>query len=332
MKRVVTPWRADWQRKVEEQGFPFHSAGVRPDMEAGTYWFEGAYYEMTSAEVDILEEATEELHRICLKAADHVCCNPQILTQIGVPPEFHESIVQSWMRGDPTIYGRFDLAWDGNSAPKMLEYNADTPTCLIESSLIQWYWLEEKFPDRKPDQFNSIHEKLIEQWRHIRSLVGDKPVYFSAIRDNLEEFATVEYMRDVAGQGGCNTTFIYMHDIGWNGDCYTDVNEREIQFWFKLYPWEWLWKEEFGRQLPTMTGDVGILEPPWKSVLSNKGILPILWEMFPGARESPARLLGQRASRIALDIEADAGPGRIQHRVERQRASRGNERSLRRVT
>jgi glutathionylspermidine synthase len=24
------------------------------------------------------------------------------------------------------------------------------------------------------------------------------------------------------------------------------------------------------------------IEPPWKAVLSNKGILPLLWEMFPG--------------------------------------------------
>jgi len=24
------------------------------------------------------------------------------------------------------------------------------------------------------------------------------------------------------------------------------------------------------------------IEPPWKSLLSNKGVLPLLWEMFPG--------------------------------------------------
>ena len=48
---------------------------------------------------------------------------------------------------------------------------------------------------------------------------------------------------------------------------------------FKLYPWEWLFREDFGASLagsPTRW-----LEPPWKAILSNKGILPLLWAMFP---------------------------------------------------
>lgn len=161
MKRVNTPWRRDWQRKVEEHGLTFHSNGVRPQPESGTYWFEGAYYEFTAAEIDTLEASTQELHRLCLKGVEHAVHDRNLLFQLGIPPPFHDMIVQSWNRGDPTIYGRFDLVWDGIAPPKLLEYNADTPTCLIETSLIQWFWLEEKFPTEKPDQFNSVHEKLI---------------------------------------------------------------------------------------------------------------------------------------------------------------------------
>src|SRR5436190_3512281 len=114
MKRVKTQWRRDWQRKVEEQGLPFHSNGFRPQPESGTYWFEGAYYEFTAAEIDILEASTEELHRLCLKGVEHVVRNPILLTQLGIPSAFHDPIIESWKRRDPTIYGRFDLAWDGN--------------------------------------------------------------------------------------------------------------------------------------------------------------------------------------------------------------------------
>jgi glutathionylspermidine synthase len=55
---------------------------------------------------------------------------------------------------------------------------------------------------------------------------------------------------------------------------------RDIGPIFKLYPWEWIFRDEFGAKLkeaPTRW-----IEPPWKAVLSNKGILPLLWEMFPG--------------------------------------------------
>ncbi len=31
-----------------------------------------------------------------------------------------------------------------------------------------------------------------------------------------------------------------------------------------------------------MTSYTALLEPPWKAILSNKGILPLLWEMEPG--------------------------------------------------
>jgi glutathionylspermidine synthase len=45
---------------------------------------------------------------------------------------------------------------------------------------------------------------------------------------------------------------------------------------FKLYPLEDLMAEEYGCALPG--SGVRLLEPPWKAVLSNKGILPLLWQ------------------------------------------------------
>ena len=57
------------------------------------------------------------------------------------------------------MYGRFDLAYDGTTPPKLLEYNADTPTSLLEAAVIQWRWQQDMRPER--DQFNSIHERLL---------------------------------------------------------------------------------------------------------------------------------------------------------------------------
>ncbi len=48
---------------------------------------------------------------------------------------------------------------------------------------------------------------------------------------------------------------------------------------FKLYPWEFMLREMFSTKLE----DAGVrwLEPAWKSIISNKALLPLLWEMFP---------------------------------------------------
>ena len=39
------------------------------------------------------------------------------------------------------------------------------------------------------------------------------------------------------------------------------------------------------------------IEPPWKAILSNKGILPLLWEMFPEPSQSAAGLFRGRSER-----------------------------------
>ena len=73
-----------------------------------------------------------------------------------------------------------------------------------------------------------------------------------------------------------------MSDIGWDPQAreMCDRQDVRIDTLFKLYPWEWIMHEPFGDHLRVAT--TVMIEPAWKMVLSNKGILPILWEMFPG--------------------------------------------------
>ena len=184
-------------------------------------------------------------------------------------------IRRSWEREDFSLYGRFDFAYDGVGYPKLLEYNADTPTALVEASVAQWFWLQEVHP--AADQFNSIHEELIAAWK---SCPG-KLMHFSSIKEHPEDEQTVLYLRDTCEQAGHQTRSVFVEDIGWNNRQrrFVDAQGEPIESCFKLYPWEWLWHEEFGQYL---TDDsVRFIEPAWKMLLSNKGLLPILWEMFP---------------------------------------------------
>ncbi len=278
MKRHVIAARDNWQEKVEEHGFTYHTKGVPGEPGYGTYWDETVAYEFTADEVDVLEAATEELHARCLDAVDFVFNNKELMTKMGINADYHDYIQWSWARKDPSLYGRFDLSYDGINPPTMLEYNADTPTMVIETALVQWFWLQEK--RKGADQFNSLHEKLLDRFGEIRvQMPLNETFYFAGYHDNEEEKQTCIYLQDLATQTGMKTEFIDLPNIGWLNNQFVDMNDKPIKFWFKLYPWEWMMTDDFGRN--TRTDCSGVIEPVWKSILSNKGILPVLHEMFP---------------------------------------------------
>ncbi|HWE04520.1 MAG TPA: glutathionylspermidine synthase family protein [Tepidisphaeraceae bacterium] len=271
MQRIRTIPRPNWQATVESLGFQFHSPGDKP------YWDESAYYQFTSFEIDGIEKATYELDKMCLAAVQRVI-DGQLYEQFQIPPRCIPWIARSWERDERTIYGRFDLALDRHGIPKLLEYNADTPTSLLEAAVIQWQWMKETHPDL--DQFNSIHERLIEAWAAVKPTLHGA-IYFTCLKDNLEDFMTIAYLRDTAMQAGLETAQIALEDIGWNFERRLFVDEREshIADCFKLYPWEWMVRERFAEMLTT--DSTRWLEAPWKMILSNKAILPVLYEMFP---------------------------------------------------
>ena len=270
MRREEGVPRPDWPRKVEELGFHFHSLG-------GVYWDERACYHFTAEEIDKLEAATAELHARCLEAVARVV-EKRDFERFRIPAAFHELVERSWKDEDATLFGRFDLAWNGEREPKLLEYNADTPTALLEASVVQWAWLQEVRPG--DDQFNSIHEKLIARWEEIRArLPADGRIYFAGDSASAEDQGNLDYLRDTAMQAGLEAIAIDVADIGWDGARFVDLDGRTVGALFKLYPWEWMVREEFGEHL--LKRAMTVIEPAWKMLLSNKAILPVLWEMFP---------------------------------------------------
>ncbi|HEX7651957.1 MAG TPA: glutathionylspermidine synthase family protein, partial [Verrucomicrobiae bacterium] len=169
----------------------------------------------------------------------------------------------------------FDFAYDGLTPPKLLEYNADTPTALVEAAVAQWFWLQDTRPTA--DQFNSLHERLIEAWKRWRG----HTIHFSGVKQFAEDEMTVLYLRDTCAQAGVRTKTTFIEDIGWHrlDRQFLDLENEPLELGFKLYPWEWLWQEEFAAHLTE--SPLRFIEPAWKMLLSNKGLLPILWELFP---------------------------------------------------
>jgi glutathionylspermidine synthase len=272
MRRELVEPRPNWRQDVEKLGLIFHTPKGVP------YWDESVCYRFTSAEIDTLEAATEELQQLCLKAGQFIIDNDRF-SDLHIPPAAVPAIKDAWEKEPPSLYGRFDLAYDGRNPPKLLEYNAQTPTALLEASVVQWYWRREVRP--ATDQFNSIHEKLIAKWTDLRSYLKGDALYFMHV-DDAEDMMTVSYLRDTAEQARIRTSALLVREVGWNesAQCFRDLEEKPIRSLFALYPWEWLLGEFSGPVLKTC-GAMDWIEPIWKMMWSNKGLLAILWEMFP---------------------------------------------------
>ncbi|NSC21084.1 glutathionylspermidine synthase family protein [Streptomyces albus subsp. chlorinus] len=306
MERHTLAPRPGWQETVEEQGCIYPLTRY-PDGSLRPYWDESAYYSFSLPEVEALEEVVEELHGMCLEAAEHIV-EAGRFADLGITdPALAARVAESWRRRDevPSLYGRFDLRYDGRGEPaKLLEYNADTPTSLVEAASPQWFWMEERFPGA--DQWNSLHERLVDAWKRQAALLPPgAPVHFAhSARDELgEDLMTVAYLQETAEQAGLETVAIPVEQIGWDrlSGRFVDQRLTFIRACFKLYPWEWLASDRFGPHvLETLdngggTGTTLWIEPAWKMLLSNKAVLAVLWELFPGHPNLlPAYLDGPR--------------------------------------
>ncbi|MDB5576462.1 MAG: hypothetical protein JWR80_1638 [Bradyrhizobium sp.] len=276
MQRITCPERDDWRLTADETGFDFHT------IDGERYWDERAYYAFTLDEIERqIEGPTGEIDAMCLELVGHAVDDERTLRRLKIPDAFWPLISESWHNDEGSLYGRLDLAFDGRGPAKLLEYNADTPTSIFEAAVFQWTWLEQAIERRispeRADQFNSIHERLIEAWK---KLGEGRPLHLTGTTENAEDAGTLAYLEDTARQAGLATTLIDIEEIGWRDDgSFVDLDDRGIELAFKLYPWEWMFHDAFGARLAGTS--TRWIEPPWKAILSNKGILPLLWEMFP---------------------------------------------------
>jgi glutathionylspermidine synthase len=278
VKRIKVAERPGWDARAEALGFTWrHLDGAR-------YWDERACYAFTLAEVENdLEEPARVLHQMCLALVDEVVRSEALMARLAIPEASRDDVADSWLRRDPTLYGRFDFAYDGTGPAKLFEYNADTPTSIYETGTFQWIWLEDMIaagalpPDT--DQFNSLHEKLEQRFRAIFPAGGF--IHFAADPESVEDRQTVRYLEDIASQAGLEPKFVPIGEIGLDADGrFVDADNYIVQALFKLYPWEEMFREDYA--VHVAGSRTRFLEPPWKAVLSNKGLLPLLWERHAG--------------------------------------------------
>ena len=297
MRRAAIAERAGWRDIADAQGFTFHHDGGEQ------YWDERACYVFTLEEIERgIEEPTVELHAMCLDLVADVVGSQELMERLAIPAEHRDFVAGSWKANAPSLYGRFDFAYDGEGPAKLLEYNADTPTSIYETGFFQWAWLEALIADKRvpdgADQFNSLHEKLIARFAEI--FAKGSFVHFTSVESEVEDRQTVRYLEDLARQAGLEPKFVAIDKIGIDAEGkFVDEESFIVGAIFKLYPWEDLLRERYADKL-TGAGTLW-LEPAWKAVLSNKGMLPLLWDRHKGHPNLlPAFFDGDAASKAEL--------------------------------
>eukprot|EP00759_Apiculatamorpha_spiralis_P046497 PhF_6_TR42846/c0_g1_i2/m.64888 len=261
------------------------------------YWSRNAIYRVDAEAAIVLRNATYELHSMCLEVVDEVVNRPDLLRRLHIPEHAWSMIKTSWDAKDPDVLGRFDFAIDkATGLPKLLEYNADTPTTLIESGVMQRNWVTGW-------QFNILHEMMtsvLESLAKSKQKVCFAYQHLGDPHERNEEQDTITYVSKLYDEqataiGGQHSNVVDIECMeaqnGQNGGriaCFVDGLERgDVDLLWKLYPWEWLVSEEFGYELCGVGAmhntppNVAVCEPAWKMILSNKGLLPLLWERYP---------------------------------------------------
>ena len=324
--------RWNWKDEADRVGFTFHH------MDGQQYWDESAWYGFTLQQAEEIEAAAEGIHALCLDFVAEAVKSERIMERLAIPAEQRDYVAETWTRGDPSLYGRFDFAYDGKGPPKLYEYNADTPTSIFETAVFQWLWLEGRIKDgtlpANADQFNSLFEKLRDRFTAIFPNGGY--VHFSSDPDHVEDRQTVKFLEDLALQAGLEPKFVSIHDIGLDGDGrFVDEQNDIIQAIFKLYPWEFMFREDYAPNIAA--SKTQFLEPAWKSLLSTRACfrccgsgmrgIPTCWK--PGSRTMPGRrvwattMCASRCSRAKAPTSSwsrTAGPSRCWTRAMAPRA------------
>lgn len=279
MKRIANfKQRKDMENQLNNIGFDYWHL---PSSDGSTYWNDTVGYEFKLEEIDKIEDSANEIHQMCLdfvdeeiKKGDYRGYNFNSLQK--------ELIEQSWNRKDLHLYGRFDFGYDGKNL-KLFEYNADTPTSLLESAVAQWNWIEQIEGLKNRDQFNFIHEALEERFKFLKEKTGCKHFHFVGMEEaGREDWGNIDYLTDLAYSQGFNVHQLATESIGVkkDHDYFVDVNDENMELVFKLYPLEWMTTSDFAKYLKN--SKTKFVEPFWKMLLSNKVLMAKLWEKHEG--------------------------------------------------
>jgi len=285
----LTPIKVPDNKFLEQIGFFWHTD---PDQ---TPYVASELVDITPDEADAYYEAVNELYEMFVEAGEYVIEN-DLLHEIGIPFNLIDAVKMSWENDVHWhLYGRFDLAGGIDGKPiKLIEFNADTPTALFETAILQWAILKYNSME-ETHQFNNVYEAIRDNFKRLVMLEDDIEgfeehyegwkILFSSVKDNEEEESTVKLLQTIAEDAGFVTEFAYMEDVEFDGEDGVFYNDVNYEYWFKLYPWEDIAIEE--SELARLMTQIMVnqkaifLNPAYTLMFQSKAFMKILWDLYP---------------------------------------------------
>ncbi|MGB5917699.1 glutathionylspermidine synthase family protein [Arcobacter sp.] len=308
---------------LESIGFVWHTD------EDETSYIADQIVQVSEKEANAYYEATNELYDMFCEAGDYVIEN-NLFHEINIPFNLVNIIKESWENDVHWhLYSRFDLAGGIDEKPiKLIEFNADTPTAVFETAIIQWAMLKANNLD-EASQFNNLYDALKDNFKRIITMEDDIEkfeefykdlgwkILFSSIASSGEDINTTKLLQHIATEAGFNTDFEYIDKVQFNdeGIFKDDVN---FEFWFKLIPWENIAIDE--NELALILEDIVankkaiIFNPAYTLMFQSKGFMKILWDLYPnhpllletsfeplvGKKQVEKRCFGREGANVAI--------------------------------
>lgn len=276
-------------RSLEQIGFQWHT-----DNDESKYIADELVI-ISDEEAEAYYEAVNELYDMYAEAAQYVIDN-NLFFDLGIPFNLIDAIKKSWENDVHWhLYGRFDLAGGVDGKPiKLIEFNADTPTALFETAILQWALLKHNRLDEER-QFNNVYQAISDNFKRLVTLFDDPELFekyydgwkilFSSISGNIEEEQTVRLLQQMAIDAGFATGFEPLGGVKFDDEGIYNAHEEPYEYWFKLYPWEDIAIEEpeLTTQLTTIMHNQKaiILNPAYTLLFQSKGMMKILCDLFP---------------------------------------------------
>lgn len=286
---IITNISLPDSKSLESMGLTWHT-----DMDNSPYISDELLH-ISEKEANDFYEAGNTLYDMFVEAGEYVIEN-DLFFELDIPPSLVEAIKQSWEEDIHWhLYGRFDLAggFDGKQI-KLLEFNADTPTMLYESALMQWALL--KYNGLNEDaQFNNIHNALSENFKRLITLGEDTSMFnelyegwkilFSCITDSIEDVTTTRFLEYIARESGFICDFAPIDEVHFSPEHGLAHNGTNYEFLFKLIPWENIAIDEPEMALlitqMMQNHNTIFLNPAYTLLFQSKRMLKILWDLFP---------------------------------------------------
>ena len=274
---------------LEEIGLNWHTDSD------GTAYIADELVEVSDTEAETYYTAANEIYDMYVEAAEYVIEN-DLFFDLGIPFNLIDVIKKSWENDVHWhIYGRFDFAGGIDNKPiKLIEFNADTPTGLFETALLQWALLKANNMDEER-QFNNVYEAISQNFKRLITLEESTEsfdenydgwkILFSATEGIDEEEVTTKLLKRMADDAGFVTNYEFLDKVNFSEDGIFDSKNEAYDYWFKLYPWEDIGMDE--GELSIILNDIMqnqkaiILNPAYTLLFQSKGMLKILYDLYP---------------------------------------------------